>query len=126
MPIYEYECTNCNKKLEFFQKISEPLKTACPECKGETLKKLISAAGFRLKGSGWYETDFKSSEHKKNISRQDSETVNAVQSESSDHHQPKAEPTTTVSQAATLKANKEQASATPKKLTKTSSETGNL
>ena len=61
MPIYEYECTDCGHKLEAIQKMSDdPLKD-CPECDSASLKKLVSAAGFRLKGSGWYETDFKSS-----------------------------------------------------------------
>lgn len=67
MPIYEYECEACSNKLEKLQKISdEPLKV-CPECNQPKLNKLVSAAGFRLKGSGWYETDFKTGK-KKNVS----------------------------------------------------------
>ena len=59
MPIYEYQCEQCGHKLEKLQKISdEPLKT-CPQCGNQSLKKLVSAAAFRLKGGGWYETDFK-------------------------------------------------------------------
>jgi len=70
MPIYEYECKACGHRLEAIQKISdEPLKD-CPECQKPELKKLISAAGFRLKGGGWYETDFKSS-NKKNLAQSD-------------------------------------------------------
>ena len=54
MPIYEYECKSCGHRLEAIQKISDdPLKD-CPECSEPELKKLISAAGFRLKGGGWY------------------------------------------------------------------------
>ena len=61
MPIYEYRCSACGKELEALQKLSEaPLKT-CPACHGETLVKRVSAAGFQLKGSGWYVTDFKGS-----------------------------------------------------------------
>jgi putative FmdB family regulatory protein len=61
MPIYEYGCTACGKELEALQKLSDaPLKT-CPACHGETLMKRVSAAGFQLKGSGWYVTDFKGS-----------------------------------------------------------------
>lgn len=61
MPIYEYRCEACGHELEDIQKISdEPLKE-CPACGQPGLRKLISAAGFRLKGSGWYETDFKHS-----------------------------------------------------------------
>lgn len=66
MPIYEYQCGECEHRLEALQKISdEPLKD-CPSCKKPALKKLISAAGFRLKGGGWYETDFKTGK-KKNL-----------------------------------------------------------
>ena len=66
MPIYEYECAACGHRKEAIQKISdEPLKD-CPECGKPELKKLVSAAAFRLKGGGWYETDFKSG-NKKNL-----------------------------------------------------------
>jgi len=65
MPFYEYQCEQCGHELEVLQKISDPLLTDCPECAQPALKKLVSAAGFRLKGSGWYETDFKGG--KKNL-----------------------------------------------------------
>lgn len=66
MPIYEYRCDKCGHEFETIQKISEaPLRT-CPHCAEETLRKKVSAAGFRLKGGGWYETDFKSG-GKKNV-----------------------------------------------------------
>ena len=59
MPIYEYKCEQCDHQLEILQKISaDPVKT-CPDCGQEGLRKLISAVAFRLKGGGWYETDFK-------------------------------------------------------------------
>lgn len=59
MPIYEYQCDACGHQLEALQKISDaPLKT-CPECHRDSLRKRVSASAFRLKGSGWYETDFK-------------------------------------------------------------------
>jgi len=59
VPIYEYKCDLCGHTMEKLQKISEePLKT-CPECGGDGLRKLVSAAAFKLKGTGWYETDFK-------------------------------------------------------------------
>lgn len=66
MPIYEYRCEACNHELEALQKISDDPLSQCPECKKDHLKKRVSAAAFRLKGSGWYETDFKSG-NKKNI-----------------------------------------------------------
>ena len=71
MPIYEYQCDDCEHKLESLQKISdEPLKD-CPECGEPGLRKLISAVAFRLKGAGWYETDFKDKSNQKNLSSSD-------------------------------------------------------
>ena len=67
MPIYEYRCEACGHELEKLQKVSDAPLTDCPACGQPTLKKRISAAGFRLKGGGWYETDFKSGEKKKNL-----------------------------------------------------------
>ncbi len=66
MPIYEYRCEACNHIEEALQKMSDAALVDCPACNKPTLKKQISAAGFRLKGGGWYETDFKSGS-KKNI-----------------------------------------------------------
>jgi putative FmdB family regulatory protein len=60
MPIYEYVCTECEHPHEALQKMSDAPLTDCPVCGKSTLKKKISVAGFRLSGSGWYETDFKS------------------------------------------------------------------
>lgn len=59
MPIYEYQCDSCNHKLEIIQKVSDEPMRFCPECGEERLRKLISSVSFRLKGTGWYETDFK-------------------------------------------------------------------
>jgi len=59
MPIYEYKCTSCGHKKEVLQKLSDAPLTECPACGRAALSKLISAAGFQLKGSGWYATDFK-------------------------------------------------------------------
>jgi len=61
MPIYEYVCDPCGHHLEALQKISEAPLIYCPECGEATLRKKVSAAAFRLKGTGWYETDFKDS-----------------------------------------------------------------
>jgi len=66
MPIYEYQCQKCSHQFETIQKVSDPLLVVCPACGEETLKKLVSKAAFRLKGGGWYETDFKSG-GKKNV-----------------------------------------------------------
>jgi len=61
MPIYEYKCKACEHKFDKLQKINDPPFTDCPDCGEPELVKLVSAAGFRLKGTGWYETDFKNS-----------------------------------------------------------------
>jgi putative FmdB family regulatory protein len=72
MPIYEYQCTECGHQLEKLQKLSDPPLSLCPACNKPALKKRVSAAGFRLKGGGWYETDFKSKSSQKNVAKGDS------------------------------------------------------
>ena len=59
MPIYEYRCRSCGCQKDHLQKLDEPALSVCPECGKETYVKQLSAAGFQLKGSGWYATDFK-------------------------------------------------------------------
>lgn len=66
MPIYEYQCQACQNQIEALQKIGDTLLLECPQCGEASLKKKVSAAAFRLKGSGWYETDFKTG-NKKNL-----------------------------------------------------------
>jgi len=66
MPIYEYQCTNCQHTEEVIQKVSDEPLSVCPACQQPTLQKKVSAGGFRLSGGGWYETDFKSG-NKKNL-----------------------------------------------------------
>jgi len=70
MPIYEYQCEACGHVFDSLQKISEAPLTKCPDCGAEALKKLLSAPAFRLKGGGWYETDFKTGD-KKNLDKSD-------------------------------------------------------
>ena len=65
MPFYEYECSNCRFYSEVMQKITDPPLRKCPSCGKSAMKKLVSAPNFRLKGGGWYETDFKSDQEKK-------------------------------------------------------------
>jgi putative FmdB family regulatory protein len=68
MPFYEYECQSCKFYTELLQKVSDPPLKKCPSCGKSTMKKLVSAPVFRLKGGGWYETDFKSDkENKRNL-----------------------------------------------------------
>ena len=74
MPFYEYECPHCSYRDEVLQKISDKPLKKCPKCGKNGLKKLVSAPVFRLKGSGWYETDFKSEkENKRNLAGADKE-----------------------------------------------------
>ena len=95
MPIYEYECKACGHRLEAIQKIIDDPLTDCPECSKPELKKLISAAGFRLKGGGWYETDFKSGK-KKNLAQseaaKDSKSASKSDKKSKDSKTSKSTP----------------------------------
>ena len=75
MPIYDYKCSHCGYEIEIIQKISDKPKTICSKGNAKSLKKLISAPSFRLKGGGWYETDFKTGK-KKNISTNESSNDN--------------------------------------------------
>jgi putative FmdB family regulatory protein len=74
MPFYEYECANCKYYKEVMQKVSDAPLKKCPSCGKNALKKLVSAPVFRLKGAGWYETDFKSDkEAKRNLAEKEPE-----------------------------------------------------
>jgi len=78
MPFYEYECPHCSYHDEVLQKITDKPLTKCPSCGKKGLKKLMSAPVFRLKGSGWYETDFKSDkENKRNLAGAEKEETKA-------------------------------------------------
>ena len=71
MPIYEYVCDQCAYEFETLQKMNDAPLSECPECAKSALRKKISAPGFRLSGSGWYETDFKSG-NQKNLAKSES------------------------------------------------------
>jgi|TARA_B100000768_G_scaffold166567_1_gene170028 putative FmdB family regulatory protein len=90
MPIYDYKCSDCGHQIEVIQKFSDEPKTLCVECGKETLKKMVSAPSFRLKGGGWYETDFKTGT-KKNIASDDtsSNKKSSTNSSSDSKKQPK-------------------------------------
>lgn len=68
MPIYEYQCDGCGHQLEVMQSMKDAALVDCPECQESRLRKRVSAAGFRLKGSGWYVTDFRDGGRKKDAS----------------------------------------------------------
>jgi|TARA_B110000902_G_scaffold21283_1_gene23956 putative FmdB family regulatory protein len=90
MPIYDYKCSDCGHQIEVIQKFSDEPKTLCIECGKEALKKMVSAPSFRLKGGGWYETDFKTGK-KKNIASDDtsSNKKSLTNSSSDSKKQPK-------------------------------------
>lgn len=77
MPIYEYECDACGHKLEKLQKISDAPLQDCPACTQPDLRKLVSPVAFRLKGAGWYETDFKDEKSRKNVANEDGKAAQA-------------------------------------------------
>ena len=87
MPIYEYKCQNCEHYFEVLQRISEEPLSTCPECKKNTLIKLVSAPNFRLKGEGWYETDFKK-DNQKNLAG-DKDEKKSSKDKKSDEKAPK-------------------------------------
>jgi putative FmdB family regulatory protein len=90
MPIYEYQCQACQYQFDAMQKISDHPLTQCPKCQQDSLQKLISAAGFQLKGSGWYASDYKSkpkpahSEEKSSVSTETKAESNTKPAESSE------------------------------------------
>ncbi len=97
MPIYEYRCEQCSHQEEHLQKVSEPPLTTCPSCGKESYKKLLSAAGFQLKGSGWYVTDFRnSSKGSAGTSKSDAktETKTETKTESKGESKSEAKPAT--------------------------------
>ncbi len=77
MPIYEYECSSCQHHFDLIQKISDEPEKKCPSCLQDTAVKLISAAGFQLKGSGWYVTDFKDKKSSNATPQSDKTEANA-------------------------------------------------
>jgi putative FmdB family regulatory protein len=126
MPFYEYECQSCKFYTEVMQKISDPPLLKCPSCGKKTLLKLVSAPVFRLKGSGWYETDFKSDkEGKRNLAAEREEPKPAAEAAKSETKTPAAEgaakpsetkaPSTTTSVTTSSSAPKHQTAAPRKR-----------
>ena len=86
MPIYEYRCSSCGFQKEYLRKVTDPLLTNCPECGKESFRKMLTAAGFQLKGSGWYATDFKGAP------RQTADKAKSANEEASKSEPAKSEP----------------------------------
>ena len=108
MPIYEYRCAKCGFQQEFLQRLNEAPLTKCPECGKKSLKKMVTAAGFQLKGTGWYATDFKNSGSKaktgegpKDSTTKDSSTKESTAKDSPAKESSKSESTSGTSAPAT-------------------------
>jgi putative FmdB family regulatory protein len=87
MPIYEYVCQDCGHALEAIQKVADPQLVDCPACCHASLKKKLTASAFRLSGSGWYETDFKTGDKKRNLTA-DTDAKPAAKEDSADSAKP--------------------------------------
>ena len=95
MPIYEYRCSSCGYQKEYLQKVSDPLLSVCPECSQETFGKMLTAAGFQLKGGGWYVTDFKNNGAKpgaKTAAKETDGAKTAAESASTSEAKPATQP----------------------------------
>lgn len=107
MPIYEYQCGECGHQFDAIQKFSDAPLEACPECEKLALKKKISAPSFRLSGSGWYETDFKSDkDKKKNLAGDRSEKTSDTEVKSSKDSSAANEPKATEAKKPVVAADK--------------------
>ena len=94
MPIYEYRCSACGHQEDFLQKVSDPVLSQCPACGKATFEKQLSAAGFQLKGSGWYATDFKSKKPAETKTEAKTETKTETKAETKTETKPKTAATT--------------------------------
>lgn len=128
MPIYEYRCDSCGFQKEYIQRMSDARLTDCPECKKATFSKMVTAAGFQLKGGGWYVTDFKSGGSnttapvKKTDSKQSDTSGSGGSSEPAKTEKSKAEgSTSSASAASSAPASAPASSSTPAPSTSSSS-----
>ncbi len=95
MPIYEYQCTECGHRMEALQKISDAPLKECPACVSTGLTRLVSASSFRLKGGGWYETDFKTGS-KRHGTQSDADSGGVSSTTPESEKKPSAKETTAV------------------------------
>ncbi len=113
MPIYEYQCDKCEHKLEALQKIGDEPLELCPACGKRSLRKLVSAAAFRLSGSGWYETDFKDKKEQKNLSKSDNKPQSEGDSKKSGTADVKKSETTVADSSSGKKTNASKSTSKP-------------
>ena len=97
MPIYEYKCAACGHQEEHLQKVSEKPLAKCPACGRKKYRKQLSAAGFQLRGSGWYATDFKSGAKKPDGKKAETKTETKTEAKTESKTETKAETKTAVS-----------------------------
>ena len=114
MPIYEYVCRSCGHELEQLQRLSDDPLTECPECAEPQLKRKISAAGFRLSGGGWYETDFKS-DGKRNIAGSDDKSTKSTGSNATASDGAKSDSASTASKSSSADTKTDTSSKPAKK-----------
>ena len=119
MPIYEFQCQACGTEIEVLQKISDPHITDCEACGKAEMKKKVTAAAFRLSGAGWYETDFKEGNKKKNLTETSAENK---ESKSADTKKESKEGSTKSSDTATKTETSVKDTSKPKKSTESSAD----
>jgi len=112
VPIYEYQCDECEHKLEALQKISDAPLQECPDCGKQGLRKLVSAVAFRLKGAGWYETDFKDKKEQKNLSSSDHKPQSDSDSKKADSADSKKSESTSTGSSASKKSTESKPTST--------------
>lgn len=93
MPIYEYQCQSCGEQTEILEKVNTPPTTECPHCQANTLRRLVSAPSFHLKGSGWYATDFKDKKPEK--TKADAHSTSSKDTKKADTKEKKTNPNKT-------------------------------
>ena len=113
MPIYEYRCSDCGFQKEYLQKVSDPLMSVCPSCNRATFTKMLTAAGFQLKGSGWYATDFKGGKASKPADAAGSESKAEGKSETKTESETKTKTETTTDTKTQTKTESGTKTATP-------------
>jgi len=113
MPIYEFQCQACGTEIEVLQKISDPHPTNCESCGKAEMKKKVTAAAFRLSGAGWYETDFKEGDKKKNLTESNSDKKDQKK-ETSEKKTDKASDNSSSNKESTSKESKPKKSEKPK------------
>lgn len=123
MPIYEYRCQSCGHELEKLQRMNDPVLKDCPQCGKPKLRRLISAAGFRLKGAGWYETDFKQGNKRNLAESPGGKTEGAAAQSSSDKSEAPAKTASSDGKGATATKEKTSGSASGASKNKSSGST---